>query len=140
MKATELKVGTRVRLLSDLSDGILAKAPVGREGTVIRTDRYAADVVWDGFADGHTGDGPFDNSKNHWYLYEDDAHQSWELVIEKKKTKKSVAKQIYKGNGKHEWEPVIEGTKRLRVPGGFIYTVHYSGPIFVPLPEMVHPI
>jgi hypothetical protein len=50
--------------------------------------------------------------------------------------------QEYKGNGNHEWEAVAEGTERLRVPGGWIYSVTYEGDVastsvFVPVPNVV---
>lgn len=49
--------------------------------------------------------------------------------------------QEYKGNGNHEWETVAEGTERLRVPGGWLYSVAYdddtSSAVFVPVPNVV---
>ena len=44
--------------------------------------------------------------------------------------------QEYKGNGKHDWEPVSTGTARLRVPGGWLYHT-MDGTVFVPVPEVV---
>jgi len=48
--------------------------------------------------------------------------------------------QAYRGNGKHAWEPVAQGSARLRVPGGWLYTAFVDKPnsfatVFVPLPE-----
>jgi hypothetical protein len=49
--------------------------------------------------------------------------------------------QQYKGNGKHDWEDVTEDsfTRRLRVPGGWLYidTKYESALVFVPVPEVV---
>lgn len=51
--------------------------------------------------------------------------------------------QMYRGNGKHEWQRVIDGTPgqwitwRLRVPGGFLYRYGDVSPVFVPMPEVV---
>lgn len=49
--------------------------------------------------------------------------------------------QEYKGNGEHEWEPVTDGTERLRVPGGWLYTVSFDDgdatTAFVPVPTAV---
>ena len=66
--------------------------------------------------------------------------------------------QEYLGNGKHKWEDVtvnakendqgqkmIDGTQRLRVPGGWLYRVLGINPVvgmvqnitFVPMPEVV---
>jgi hypothetical protein len=51
--------------------------------------------------------------------------------------------QAYKGNGKHTWEAVVDQdddnsypTRRLRVPGGYIYR-RASAMVFVPMPEVV---
>jgi hypothetical protein len=44
--------------------------------------------------------------------------------------------QAYKGNGKHEWEPVTSVTNRLRVPGGWLYETGDSAPCFVPVPDV----
>lgn len=62
----------------------------------------------------------------------------------------SKPSQAYKGNGQHRWEDVCAPsdstqngmTSRLRVPGGWIYSV-YHGPtdgetaLFVPMPAVV---
>lgn len=50
--------------------------------------------------------------------------------------------QEYNGNGNHEWEPVTqdETTERLRVPGGWLYSVAYddvTNTVFVPTPSVV---
>lgn len=63
--------------------------------------------------------------------------------------------QTYRGNGNHEWEHVsIDGegvtfTRRLRVPGGWIYNMvlnvgnevdgnkNIANSVFVPMPEVV---
>lgn len=57
--------------------------------------------------------------------------------------------QEYRGNGNHEWETVYDTpraiTERLRVPGGWLYSVErYEGDtpvfmntVFVALPEVV---
>ncbi len=45
--------------------------------------------------------------------------------------------QKYRGNGKHEWERVVSGTRRLRVPGGFIYQTGAKFTTFVPMPDVV---
>ncbi len=44
--------------------------------------------------------------------------------------------QEYKGNGKHHWENVSVGTRRLRVPGGWLYS-SITGSTFVPMPGCV---
>jgi hypothetical protein len=48
--------------------------------------------------------------------------------------------QPYKGNGQHEWEIVNSNTwphmRRLRVPGGWLYT-NGATETFVPMPEVV---
>lgn len=63
----------------------------------------------------------------------------------------SNGNQKYLGNGKHEWESVVAGRKeddyngevsRLRVPGGWLYSVCNYGDspdtlVFVPLPTVV---
>lgn len=53
-----------------------------------------------------------------------------------KKPKRPHGAQEYKGNGKHDWEPVIGETERLRVPGGWLYQGKYDT-VFVPVPEAV---
>jgi hypothetical protein len=46
--------------------------------------------------------------------------------------------QEYQGNGNHKWEPVANGTERLRVPGGWMYRDGYtSSAVFVPVPQAV---
>lgn len=55
--------------------------------------------------------------------------------------------QAYKGNGKHDWETVVEGDEvedvveviRLRVPGGWLYSTDLDeAPMtFVPTPAIV---
>lgn len=62
--------------------------------------------------------------------------------------------QEYRGNGKHEFEFVLEDattfTQRLRVPGGWLYQIStdlgalgegqpefYVNTVFVPMPEVV---
>lgn len=61
--------------------------------------------------------------------------------------------QDYRGNGNHEFEEVyrdqVQFVQRLRVPGGWIYETTFSEnphaallmtSVFVPMPEIVHPI
>jgi hypothetical protein len=57
--------------------------------------------------------------------------------------------QEYRGNGNHKWEDVYGGpdsrTTRLRVPGGWLYSVHTNTEnddellttTFVPMPAVV---
>jgi len=49
--------------------------------------------------------------------------------------------QEYKGNGEHDWEDVADGTERLRVPGGWIYSVasddNTSAAVLVAVPTVV---
>jgi hypothetical protein len=47
--------------------------------------------------------------------------------------------QKYKGNGKHDWEPVYRlDVFRLRVPGGWLYKDEGTMTVtFVPMPEVV---
>lgn len=45
--------------------------------------------------------------------------------------------QEYRGNGQHDWELVVFGCNRLRVPGGWLYNVG-STTTFVPMPEVVN--
>lgn len=50
--------------------------------------------------------------------------------------------QEYRGNGKHAWEIVADDTKRLRVPGGWLYRygntyANEHAITFVPVPEAV---
>lgn len=72
------------------------------------------------------------DSPNGWY-YD---------FFDKKKHSPSRAKQSYKGNGKHMWEPVADSIKRIRVPGGWLYsnyTTHAFGAmVFVPMPGVVN--
>jgi hypothetical protein len=59
-----------------------------------------------------------------------------------------VQNQKYLGNGKHEWETSVDysgdagHTERLRVPGGWLYSVENGdnfcpSVVFVPIPEVV---
>lgn len=63
-----------------------------------------------------------------------------------------AAKEAYRGNGKHDWEFVVEcydeddneengHVMRLRVPGGWLYNVTnahaQANTVFVPMPEVV---
>lgn len=75
----------------------------------------------------------------------DEAQQMRDALIEAypleasapaKKPKRPHGAQEYKGNGKHDWEPVIGETERLRVPGGWLYQGKYDT-VFVPVPEAV---
>ena len=68
-----------------------------------------------------------------------------DLAPVEKKAKTWKGKQAYKGNGKHTWEIVnkTNGTKtlRLRVPGGWLYTVDDKQNLtitttFVPMPDI----
>jgi hypothetical protein len=49
--------------------------------------------------------------------------------------------QEYRGNGKHAWETVeiddVPFTRRLRVPGGWLYKSGGNGLVFVPVPDVV---
>lgn len=80
----------------------------------------------------------------------DDGGLDWldedELVlVSTRKKKKTKIGQAYRGNGKHMWERVTDGTARLRVPGGWLYkTIDTAGKLlitravtFVPMPEVV---
>lgn len=68
-------------------------------------------------------------------------------MAEEKTKARPRGAQEYKGNGKHLWQDVTEdGTsKRLRVPGGWLYnTAVYvddefvsADTVFVPVPEVV---
>lgn len=56
----------------------------------------------------------------------------------------SKPSQAYKGNGQHDWEPVLPPStdfvqvRRLRVPGGWLYGTDDEGTMtFVPMPEVV---
>lgn len=69
----------------------------------------------------------------------------WELVepaptaeVKPKPAPKKRPKgaQEYKGNGKHYWQKVNGETKRLRVPGGWLYDTGTAA-VFVPIPEVV---
>ncbi len=51
-------------------------------------------------------------------------------------------KEKYHGNGQHTWEEVTLNTRRLRVPGGWLYAVSYyessnDAIAFVPLPAAI---
>jgi hypothetical protein len=50
--------------------------------------------------------------------------------------KRPKGAQEYKGNGKHYWQKVNGETKRLRVPGGWLYDTGTAA-VFVPIPEVV---
>lgn len=52
------------------------------------------------------------------------------------KKKSPKGEQQYKGNGKHYWTKVTGETKRLRVPGGWLYNTGNAS-VFVPIPEVV---
>jgi hypothetical protein len=58
-----------------------------------------------------------------------------------KSTKRPHGAQQYLGNENHEWEPVVEGTERLRVPGGWLYSVSWEDGggtmTFVPVPNIL---
>lgn len=59
--------------------------------------------------------------------------------IEAPARKRPHGKQEYKGHGKHVWEDIPTGypfTKRLRVPGGWLYNT-YDTIVFVPVPNAV---
>jgi hypothetical protein len=57
------------------------------------------------------------------------------------KKKRPHGAQEYRGNGNHHWEKVTGTTMRLRVPGGWLYSIDlYSecpSATFVPVPEVV---
>lgn len=74
---------------------------------------------------------------------ETNRYEREELEVIEKKRKAPKGPQAYKGNGKHEWEPVTGSTWRLRVPSGWLYTESNDGvawlaaATFVPMPQAV---
>lgn len=57
-----------------------------------------------------------------------------------KRPKPAREDQTYLGNGKHNWEPVVGGIARLRVPGGWLYKsekASFKAGTFVPMPAVV---
>lgn len=57
-------------------------------------------------------------------------------------SRRAKGAQTYRGNGNHTWEDVEDGTRRLRVPGGFLYRYRSASDeaaamAFVPMPETV---
>ena len=67
-------------------------------------------------------------------------------VLEAAQTAKNLTKappngkEKYLGNGAHSWENVVGLTTRLRVPGGWIYSIDDGetfDAVFVPLPTVL---
>jgi hypothetical protein len=139
-----LKVGDRV-VVTGTQDGLKFEFEAG---TIVQPARYEdADtrrIRFDTWANGHgVGD-------HEWCFYDID-RRKFEITVvklepvkvEPKPKKRPHGAQEYKGNGKHHWETVTAETKRLRVPGGWLYG-EYSRRIdrivnstFVPVPQAV---
>jgi hypothetical protein len=139
-----LKVGDRVAV-TGTQDGKKFEFEVG---TIIDSASFGDDeklVRFDTWADGHgVGD-------HEWGFYDTDRRkfaitvfvETKKKAVEPKPKKRPHGAQEYKGNGKHHWETVTAETKRLRVPGGWLYG-EYSRRIdrivnstFVPVPQAV---
>lgn len=64
-----------------------------------------------------------------------------DIIPREEKRKRPHGPQEYRGNGKHAWETAETGdarfTRRLRVPGGWLYKYGENTLVFVPLPEVV---
>lgn len=133
--SNKFKVGDEVECWSTLADD----NPNGLKGTVVAVEDGQVEVAFPGWTEGHSGKASEGNDR--WYFWPDNSNWDEEyikLVEKPKKAKASKAKQTYKGNGKHTWELVIEGTVRLRVPGGWLYRDTFvGGTTFVPVPEVV---
>jgi hypothetical protein len=122
--SSEFKIGDKVRVSEnypkDIDDGF-----AGCVGELWRACGDGWDVGFD-----HDGWRDTTGRDHCWYI-----ESEWLTKVEEKPTKPP---QTYKGNGKHVWEPVVDLTKRLRVPGGWLYTYGCEGAMcFVPMPEVV---
>jgi hypothetical protein len=101
-----------------------------------RNDNYVT-VRFDEWTEGHGTGG------REWNFFVEDV-ADYNIIPQKPKADKKRPRgpQEYRGNGKHEWEDVTDGTRRLRVPGGWLYVYDESGVSaptmgFVPTPEVV---
>jgi hypothetical protein len=127
-RENDFYVGQHVAVTGDEDGKEFYKEP----GVIVNTELHSMKLVrFDDWCEGH-GEGA-----REWWV-------SRELVtpvlVVTTKKKRPHGKQEYKGNGKHEWEDVTSGTRRLRVPGGWLYShALYGVPAiaFVPVPEVV---
>jgi hypothetical protein len=121
---TKYKVGDKVcaKRLDQWTDGLVGEViEADTDGTIL--------VLFDADAAAGAGHGA---RLNEWWLgvTDVDPYEGTEP------RKAPHGKQEYKGNGKHQWEDVASFTKRLRVPGGWLYRSDGSL-AFVPVPEVV---
>lgn len=145
MRTSELQAlrkGDRVSVTGRM-DG---KTFTSEVGTVMRgaPESTLTLIRFDTWRDGGHGVGC-----REWYFFEKEARNVNITVLPELKPeppkvvakKRPHGKQEYKGNGKHSWEAVTEGTERLRVPGGWLYrsnNIDFLGDAtFVPVPEAV---
>lgn len=142
MKKTDfkkLKVDQRVLVTGTQSGKTFSNAP----GVVVGVDNDGDRTVrFDNWREGHG------HQDRQWAFYADD-YRNFDIrpepvkAVEPKPRKRPHGAQEYKGNGKHHWETVTGDTKRLRVPGGWLYG-EYSHRLsrvvnheFVPVPQVV---
>jgi hypothetical protein len=143
-----LKVGDRVAV-TGTQDGKQFSFEVGTIVDSPYVSAFERLVRFDTWSDGH-GVG------EHEWSFSDDNRRRFAITPfvevtkvvldpkpEPKPRKRPHGAQEYKGNGKHAWETVTAETKRLRVPGGWLYG-EYSRRIdriinstFVPVPQAV---
>jgi hypothetical protein len=139
-----LKAGDRVAVFGK-QDGQKFDGEVGTVTTSEYVSEFERLVRFDTWAKGH-GKG------DHEWSFNDFDRKNFTIHVvvpeeqpkaEPKPRKRPHGAQEYKGNGKHAWETVTAETKRLRVPGGWLYG-EYSRRIdriinstFVPVPQAV---
>lgn len=140
----DLRIGDEV----EVTKPGYSKMPIGLKGKVVaRSEKYGVCVEFAGWDGGHSAysEGFEDPSESRWHFKNKDDGAIRKVKPEAKAKKAPKGKQAYKGNGKHLWEDVLaEGisygyrTKRLRVPGGWLYRSDMdTASVFVPTPAVV---
>jgi hypothetical protein len=139
-----LKIGDRVAV-TGTQDEAKFEFEVGTIVPSAHADSTCRRIRFDTWSEGH-GKG-----SREWCFYDTERKKLAITVVTPAEAvkpapvprKRPHGAQEYKGNGKHQWETVTAETKRLRVPGGWLYG-EYSRRIdriinstFVPVPQAV---
>ena len=124
----KLKVGDQVKSTIDVGTE-------GLKGMIVGIKDSFYEVQFEGWDLGHNGSSEDNNIRDRWYLTDSEV----KVVLRKTTT----SKQTYRGNGKHNFEMVVENgygdVMRLRVPGGWLYRdLGSCSTVFVPLVDVMN--
>jgi hypothetical protein len=133
--SSEFKIGDKVRVSENYPKYLDTYSFADSAGELVRTT-IGNDSYWMVSFDHGGWPDDLTDHKHCWSIESKWLTKvGWLPKVEEKPNKPP---QTYKGNGKHVWEPVVDLTKRLRVPGGWLYTYGCEGAMcFVPMPEVV---